>query len=128
MISAAALALLAGQGGTGGLVLWPIFGVTNQLLASLTLVVLTTWQARRGRPILPTLLPLIFLTITVGWAAISQMQGLLGAEVIQWPQVIVLGFGMLLQLWMLTEGLLHIRHSRDGAKDGGIDALGVVQA
>ncbi len=72
--------------------------------------------------------PLIFLTITVGWAAISQMQGLLGAEVTQWPQVIVLGFGMLLQLWMVTEGLLCIRQSRSGASDDGIDALGVVRA
>ncbi|MEC9475455.1 MAG: carbon starvation protein A [Planctomycetota bacterium] len=127
VISAAALALLAGQGGTGGMVLWPIFGVTNQLLASLTLVVLTTWQARRGRPILPTLLPLIFLTVTVGWAAISQMRGLLGAETIAWPQVIVLGFGMLLQLWMLTEGVLCLRGSDKNQPDDRIDALGVVR-
>ena len=127
VISAAALALLAGQGGTGGLVLWPIFGVTNQLLASLTLVVLTTWQARRGRPILPTLLPLIFLTVTVGWAAISQMRGLLGAETIAWPQVIVLGFGMLLQLWMLLEGLICLTGTRSGQQDERIDSLGVVR-
>jgi carbon starvation protein len=128
VLSAAALALLAGQGGKGGLVLWPIFGVTNQLLASLTLVVLTTWQARRGRPIFPTLLPLVFLTATVGWAAITQMQGLLAAENIEWPQVALLGFGMLLQLWMLVEGLLCIQRSRSGEKDGRVDALGVVHS
>ncbi|MGE4619282.1 MAG: carbon starvation protein A [Planctomycetota bacterium] len=128
VLSAAALALLAGQGGKGGLVLWPIFGVTNQLLASLTLVVLTTWQARRGRPIFPTLLPLVFLTATVGWAAITQMQGLLAAEKIEWPQVALLGFGMLLQLWMLVEGLLCIQRSRSGEKDGRVDPSGVVHS
>ena len=90
-------------------------------------MVLTTWQARRGRPILPTLLPLIFLTVTVGWAAISQMRGLLGAETIAWPQVIVLGFGMLLQLWMLTEGVLCLRGSDKNQPDDRIDALGVVR-
>ncbi len=126
VLSAAALALLAGQGGTGGLVLWPIFGVTNQLLASLTLVVLTTWQARRGRLIWPTLLPLLFLTITVGTAAATQMKGLLGAETIAWPQVVVLGFGMVLQLWMVAEGLICLRTSRSGKTDPAVDSLGVV--
>ncbi len=125
--SAAALALMADQGGKGGLVLWPIFGVTNQLLASLTLVVLTTWQARRGRPILPTLIPLIFLTVTVGWAAISKMGDLLEAASIQWPQVMVLGFGMMLQLWMLVEGMLCMQRSSREGQDDRIDALGVVQ-
>ncbi len=128
VLSAAALALLAGKDGKGGLVLWPIFGVTNQLLASLTLVVLTTWQARRRRPILPTLIPLCFLTVTVGWAAISQMDRLLNAESIAWPQVIVLGFGMLLQLWMLLEGLLCIRRSKECDQDPVVDPLGVVHS
>lgn len=124
--SAAALALLAGKGGTGGLILWPIFGVTNQLLASLTLVVLTAWQARRGRPVLPTLLPLIFLTVTVGYAAISKMQGLLAAEIIQYQQVGVLAIGILLQLWMLTEGISCMIKGREDGAISAMDARGVI--
>ncbi|OUU26465.1 MAG: hypothetical protein CBC13_00295 [Planctomycetia bacterium TMED53] len=125
VVSAGALALLAGEGGTGGLVLWPIFGVTNQLLASLTLVVLTTWQSRRGRPVLPTLIPLIVLTFIVGWAAVRQMNGLLSGDSIPWHQVGVLGLGMLLQVWMLAEGLLALGGKKSA--HGEVDALGVVK-
>ena len=126
VISAGALALLAGKGGTGGLVLWPIFGVTNQLLAALTLVVLTTWQSRRGRPVLPTLIPLIALTFIVGWAAIRQMNGLLVGDSIPWHQVGVLGLGMTLQIWMLAEGLLALGGRKSA--HGEINPLGVVQS
>lgn len=125
VLSAAALALLAGKGGTGGLVLWPIFGVTNQLLASLTLVVLSTWQARRGKPVLPTLIPLVFLSLIVGWAAVSQMKGLLNEAAIPWQQVIILGFGMLLQVWMLIEGWLALTGA---ATAGKVDKDGIVHS
>jgi len=125
VLSAGALALLAGEGGKGGLVLWPIFGVTNQLLASLTLVVLTTWQARRGRPVLPTLIPLIVLTVIVGWAALRQMNQLISGETIPWHQVGVLTLGMVLQVWMLIEGLL-ARSGKESAH-GRVDGMGVVQ-
>ena len=125
VISAGALALLAGEGGTGGLVLWPIFGVTNQLLASLTLVVLTTWQSRRGRPVLPTLIPLIALTFIVGWAATVKMTQLLGGNSIPWHQVGVLGLGIILQVWMLTEGLLALKGKE--SLHGSVNELGVVQ-
>ncbi|MGB1071032.1 MAG: carbon starvation protein A [Planctomycetota bacterium] len=125
VVSAGALALLAGEGGTGGLVLWPIFGVTNQLLASLTLVVLTTWQSRRGRPVLPTLIPLVALTFIVGWAATVKMTQLLSGDSIPWHQVGVLGLGIILQVWMLVEGLLSIGGKK--TLHGNVDELGVVQ-
>lgn len=122
--SAGALALLAGTGGTGGLVLWPIFGVTNQLLASLTLVVLTAWQSRRGKPVLPTLIPLILLTGIVGWAAIQQMSGLLAQETLPWHQITVLGFGMILQVWMLFEGISTLRTKTQPSSH--VDPMGIV--
>jgi len=76
--SAVLLALLVekpGAGaGSGGLVLWPIFGVTNQLLACLTFLVLTTWLAKRGRPVWVTAVPMLFLVVTVTWAALWQIK------------------------------------------------------
>ena len=45
------LAFGAGGGaGTGGLVIWPLFGTTNQLLAGLTLLVLSVFLLKKGRP------------------------------------------------------------------------------
>jgi len=47
---------------------WTLFGASNQLLAALTLLALTLWLRRSGKPFLFTLLPMLFvLTITL-WA------------------------------------------------------------
>jgi carbon starvation protein len=50
-----------GGGGSGGLVIWPLFGTSNQLLAGLTLMVMTALLIKLKRPILPTVIPLVFL-------------------------------------------------------------------
>lgn len=41
--------------------IWPIFGSANQLLAGLALLALTTWLARSGKKVFPTLIPMIFM-------------------------------------------------------------------
>ena len=38
--------------GKGGLILWPLFGATNQLLAGLAFLVITFWLWRRSLPVL----------------------------------------------------------------------------
>ncbi len=62
-------ALLIGSAESGMWVkFWTLFGASNQLLAALTLLAVTVWLRRSGRPIAFTLLPLVFvLTITL-WA------------------------------------------------------------
>ncbi|MGM0905332.1 MAG: carbon starvation CstA family protein [Pseudomonadota bacterium] len=64
-----------GADGSGGLVIWPLFGTTNQLLAGLTLLVITVMLVRLGRPMYYTLLPLIFLLIMTVFALIVQLKG-----------------------------------------------------
>ncbi len=62
----ACLALAFGAGGmdgTGGLVIWPLFGTTNQLLAALTLLVITLMVVRLGRPPWFTLVPMALMLI-----------------------------------------------------------------
>lgn len=68
------LAFGAGTDGDGGLIIWPLFGTTNQLLAGLTLMVITVILARLGRPIIYTLLPLLFLLLMTVAALILQLQ------------------------------------------------------
>ena len=48
-------------GGKGGLILWPLFGTTNQLVAGVTLLVVSVWLRRQGRPVVYTLVPMIFV-------------------------------------------------------------------
>lgn len=63
-----------GADGSGGLIIWPLFGTTNQLLAGLTLLVITVMLVRLGRPMYYTLIPLIFLLIMTVFALIVQLK------------------------------------------------------
>ncbi len=63
-----------GADGSGGLLIWPLFGTTNQLLAGLTLLVITIMLVRRGRPAIYTLGPLAFLLIMTLMALLLQLK------------------------------------------------------
>jgi carbon starvation protein len=47
---------------------WTLFGASNQLLAALTLLVLTLWLRRQGKGALFTLLPMLFVATLTVWA------------------------------------------------------------
>ena len=75
VIFCVALAFGAGEGGgTGGLIIWPLFGTTNQLLAALTLLVLSVLFMKLGRPVIFTLVPLTFLLVMTVIALIIQLR------------------------------------------------------
>jgi carbon starvation protein len=68
------LAFGAGGGsGRGGLVIWPLFGSTNQILAGLTLLVITVMLIKLGRPARYTMLPMIFVLIMSFWAGVVKL-------------------------------------------------------
>lgn len=46
------------------LLIWPVFGSANQLLAALTLIAITAWLIFKGRRYLFALLPAIFMMVT----------------------------------------------------------------
>ncbi|WP_111497871.1 MULTISPECIES: carbon starvation protein A [Marinobacter] len=64
-----------GADGSGGLLIWPLFGTTNQLLAGLTLLVVTVMLVRRGSPTRYTLIPLVFLLAMTLFALLLQLKG-----------------------------------------------------
>jgi len=47
---------------------WTVFGASNQLLAGLTLLLVTVWLRRAGRRTLHTLLPMFFVLAITSWA------------------------------------------------------------
>jgi carbon starvation protein len=69
-----------GADGSGGLAIWPLFGTTNQLLAGLTLLVITTMLVKLKRPMYVTLLPLVFLLIMTIFALLIQLKGFYDAS------------------------------------------------
>jgi carbon starvation protein len=76
---AACLLLAFGAGGPsgeGGMLIWPLFGTTNQLLAGLTLLVISVILVKLGRPARYTLIPMVFITTMALAAALYQLGNL----------------------------------------------------
>ena len=55
--------------------LWPLFGATNQILAGLSLIVVTLWLYKTGRPYIYTMLPMFFI---LGIAGVSMAGNIVG--------------------------------------------------
>jgi len=54
----------------GYLVAWPIFGTSNQLLASLTLLAISVWLIRTGKNAIYTILPMVFMMVLTMWSLV----------------------------------------------------------
>ena len=101
--------------GKGGLLLWPLFGATNQLLAGLSFLVITFYLWRRGRAIWFLAIPMIFMLIMPVWAMTYQLW-----EAPGWlltaregfpdhkPNYLLGGIGLAtiaLEIWMIVEAV-----------------------
>jgi carbon starvation protein len=61
------------------LVAWPIFGTSNQMLASLTLLALAAWLAKSGKRIFYIVIPMIFMMVMTLVALILQIKPFIAA-------------------------------------------------
>lgn len=59
--------------GKGGMILWPLFGATNQLLGGLAFLVILFWMRRRNLPIWFVAIPTTFMLILPALAMGSQL-------------------------------------------------------
>ena len=88
-------------------VLWPIFGASNQMLAALTLMVLTLYFWQRKKPILPLLIPMLFIMLITFIALIIKAQSFhsQGNTLLFSINLIMIG----LIIWMVFEGMLIVK-------------------
>ena len=112
--AATALALLLGgyvavftgdAPGKGGMMLWPIFGAANQLLAGLALIVILFFLLRRKRPVWFLVAPLAIMLVLPCWAMLHKM---LHPETGWYAKgnYLLFGFGVAVQgltLWLIVE-------------------------
>jgi carbon starvation protein len=56
----------------GYLVAWPIFGTSNQLLASLILLAISVWLIRTGKNAIYTIIPMVFMMVVTLWSLVLQ--------------------------------------------------------
>ncbi|WP_246938514.1 carbon starvation protein A [Bacillus pinisoli] len=59
--------------GSGGYLLWPLFGTSNQLLAGISLLLISIWLKRLGRNYLVTFIPMVFILTMTVWAMVQQV-------------------------------------------------------
>lgn len=96
--------------GKGGLILWPLFGATNQLLGGLAFLVVTFYLWRRGKPVWFILLPMTFMLLMPLWAMFAQCffgSGDMPSWISQQKWLLV-GIGLAtaaLEIWMIIEAL-----------------------
>ncbi len=92
---------------SAGLVLWQLFGSTNQLLAGLALLVVSLYLLQRRRPALPYLVPMVFMMVTTLVAMVNKLR-------VFWSEgnLILLFVGgaiTLIAVWLIVEAALAIR-------------------
>jgi carbon starvation protein len=105
VLTAAALAFATGVDGTGAMLLWPLFGSANQLLASLALLVVTMYLRRQGGiRYLVTALPCLVMLLITNWAMIDNQREYLAQG--NWLLLSIGGLVFLLALWMTIEAVL----------------------
>lgn len=93
--------------GKGGMILWPIFGATNQLLGGVSFLVIAFYLWRRSLPIWFLVVPMIMMLILPAWAMTLQafvgenswlMQG-------NWLLVGIAVVTLVLEVWMVIEAI-----------------------
>ncbi len=106
VVSIAWFALLKIGGRPAGIVLWELFGTTNQLLSGLALLTVTVWLAKLRRPTRPVLIPMAFMfTMTIG-AMVTKIRQFFDQEA--W---FVLAFALVLlalAIALAAEGLISL--------------------
>lgn len=89
--------------GGGGMILWPLFGATNQLLGGLAFMVIFFYLWRRKHMIWFLVVPMILMLIMPAWAMLAELPKWYAEQ--RYILVGIAGATLALELWMIIEGL-----------------------
>ena len=104
-----------GASGSGGLTIWPLFGSTNQILAGMTLLVISVMLIKMGRPARYTMFPMVFVLITSCWAAILKLMEFWASE--NWLLVVIDVVVLITSLMVILEAIAVISKFRKRSVD-----------
>lgn len=111
--------------GKGGMILWPIFGATNQLLGGVSFLVIAFYLWRRSLPIWFLVVPMIMMLILPAWAMTLQafvgekswlMQG-------NWLLVGIAVTTLVLEAWMVIEAIKLFPKTKGLIEDNAIEPV-----
>jgi len=90
-------------------VLWPIFGASNQMLAALTLMVLTLYFWEKNKPVLALLIPMILIMlVTIVTLCVKAMEFYSQNTILFVINLFMIG----LVMWMIVEGIIVFQKKR----------------
>ena len=112
-----AFAFIQVDGEFAGLILWQLFGTTNQLLAGLALLAVTLYLLRRGKPLVYTAAPMVFMLLSTLTVMSANLTDFWNAG--QWLLLAPAAIIFTLAAWLVVEAALAvIRFRRNPVLDG----------
>ena len=103
--------------GDGGTLIWPVFGATNQILASMTLIVLAVYLLKLGRSAKPLIIPMCFILFMASWAGVWYIADYIsrGQWILVVIQVAVMGLALfiILEAWSTVTKLKQAEDSQE---------------
>ena len=104
--------------GSGGYLLWPLFGTSNQLLAGISFLLISLWLKKLGRNYIYTIIPMAFILFMTLWAMVQQVvfqwSGM-GVQEANWLLFTLGAIILSFTFWILVES---IRAIRGGTAEG----------
>lgn len=109
--------------GTGGLILWPMFGAINQLLAGLAFLVITAYIWRAKKPLWFIIPPTLFMLCMPLWAMVMQAFFGTSAESSwlaeeRWGLLMMAIATILLECWIIVESIQCIKKAPAQLSEG----------
>lgn len=106
-------------GRPAGLTLWQLFGTTNQILGGLTLLAVTLYLLQKGKPVIYTLVPMLFMMATTLVAMGAKLMDFTrdwraSGESGHFLLMILGGIIMALSVWLAVEAILRFVQYRRG--------------
>jgi carbon starvation protein len=109
-VTSAFLLMMGQSGGKGGLLLWPLFGATNQMLAGLTLILISVYLIKLKRPARYFLAPAVFVCLITLMGLLVNIKTYISSQ--NWF-LLVLGIILLIsQLWVISVGFTEIKKAK----------------
>lgn len=100
--------------GSGGLILWPLFGALNQLLAGLAFLVIAAYLWHTRKPLWFIIPPTLFMLVMPLWAMV--MQAFVGTAAAdswlaqeRWLLLLMAIASIVLELWIIYESIALIK-------------------
>jgi len=103
VVGAAMIMTFLKPGATGALVLWPLFGSLNQLLAALALGIVTIYLFIKKKNILYSLIPMLFVLVVTLWAMVTNLVTFFTGQ--EYLLFAISAIILVLTGWLLVSGL-----------------------